>query len=119
MTNQKILGNRGEALAKKYLTASGYRIITGNHKIGRAEIDLIAQKDKQLIFIEIKTRLKTADSIFENPVSPRQTKILKRAINEYCFKNHASSNTTRLDLIFILVDLKTRKADLKHYRDIF
>ena len=53
---KKIIGDLGEELAKQYLLKKGYKIITQNIRWKRYEIDLIAQKDDWLVFVEVKTR---------------------------------------------------------------
>ncbi len=110
---------RGESLARKYLCRSGYRIIDRNYRLGRQEIDLIARLKNRVVFIEVKTRIKTADSQRENPLTPRQNKGLKKAIAAYCLKNRFNLDLIRFDLIIILVDRHWINATLKHYRDIF
>lgn len=119
ITAQRNFGNRGETIAREYLGRQGYIIIASNYRAGHLEIDLIAKQDNQIIFIEVKTRLKTADSLRENPLTKWQTANLKRAIVDYCYKNRINFDLVRLDLIVILIDRHKKMAELKHYRDIF
>jgi len=119
MTANKTLGAFGEKLAKEYLLKNGYRFITQNYKSSYKEIDLIFHLEKKLIFIEVKTRIKNSESLLETPLSGLQTKNLKNALIGYCLKNKVNLDNVRLDLIIILVDKTTRRAELKHYLDIF
>lgn len=116
--NNKIIGNWGEALAKEYLRRHHYKITATNYRTGRLEIDLIARSGRQLIFIEVKTRRKTAASLADNPLTAKQIKNLKRAIIAYCLKNRVSLDAVRLDLIIIIADRERQSAQLKHYRDV-
>jgi Holliday junction resolvase-like predicted endonuclease len=50
------LGRKGEALAKAHLENAGYEIMDENWTHGKLEVDLIAYKDKVIIFTEVKTR---------------------------------------------------------------
>ena len=52
----KILGQAGEDFSAKFLESRGYKIIDRNFKIRSAEIDIIAEKDNTIIFVEVKTR---------------------------------------------------------------
>ena len=119
MTHNKILGNKGEALAKKYLINHGYTILASNYRSQHLEIDLIAFRQPYTVFVEVKTRIKTADANLENPLAKWQTKNLKRAIIAYCYAHHLNLELARLDLIVISVNNLQKKATLKHYRDIF
>ncbi|MBP5618294.1 MAG: YraN family protein, partial [Clostridia bacterium] len=49
-------GERGEKLAARYLRRKGYRILERNFQTRFGEIDLIARKGDQLVFVEVKTR---------------------------------------------------------------
>jgi len=119
MTGHKNLGNRGENIAKSYLTDRGYSLLAQNYRTGRLEIDLIFSHGERIIFIEVKTRIKTAESKNEVPLTRQQTKNLKMAIINYCLKKQISLDRARLDLIHILIDEKTHCANLRHYLDIF
>ncbi|MHB8903646.1 MAG: YraN family protein [Patescibacteria group bacterium] len=119
MTVTDQLGKRGEAAALKYLIKNNYNIIAVNYKSGHKEIDIIAKKGGKYIFIEVKTRLKNKESSAENPLSFLQVKNLKAAILNYARENKLNLDSVYLDLIFILVDKKKNRAELRHYRDIF
>ena len=54
--NNKILGNIGEAIAEAYLKKHGYKILERNYRLKIGEIDLIAEKDNGISFIEVKSR---------------------------------------------------------------
>lgn len=56
MSGNKETGKKGEDLAAAYLESMGYRIIERNRRFGRLEIDIIAEKQGILHFIEVKTR---------------------------------------------------------------
>lgn len=50
-------GKLGETIACEYLKKHGYKIITKNwHYSKNAEIDIVAEDNSTLVFIEVKTR---------------------------------------------------------------
>lgn len=49
-------GSRGENEAELYLKKKGYKIITRNYHSRFGEIDIIAQVEDTLVFVEVKTR---------------------------------------------------------------
>jgi len=118
MTDKKQLGNWGENIAKEYLLKNGYHYLNQNYKEGHLEIDLIFRQKNKTVFVEVKTRTKTQTSYFEEPLNKRQINTLKRAIIYYCLKNRLSFESTRLDLIIILINKEKRIAELKHYQNI-
>ena len=46
----------GEDLVADYLVEKGYAIAERNYRIGRNEVDIIAIKDTEIAFVEVKTR---------------------------------------------------------------
>ncbi len=52
----KCIGDRGEAVAARYLKAHGYNIIAKNFRSAHGEIDLVAEDGDTLAFVEVKTR---------------------------------------------------------------
>ncbi|MEK7560306.1 MAG: YraN family protein, partial [Patescibacteria group bacterium] len=47
-------GNLGEKLAAKFLSANGFKIVETNYWRKWGEIDIIAEKDNILHFVEVK-----------------------------------------------------------------
>jgi putative endonuclease len=56
MSPTKLLGAWGEAQTADYLRRNGYKSLAANYRTRFGEIDLIAQKDGILAFVEVKTR---------------------------------------------------------------
>ncbi len=54
--NSKKIGTSGEDLATKFLQEKGYRIRERNYRVSLGELDIIAEKDSRIIFVEVKTR---------------------------------------------------------------
>ena len=54
--SNKVLGDRGESCAARYLGAQGYRILAQKYRTKIGEIDLIAKDRDTLVFVEVKTR---------------------------------------------------------------
>jgi putative endonuclease len=111
------LGRKGESLAKAHLEKGGYEILDENWRHGRAEIDLVAYKDKVIIFAEVKTRTGNGFGEPEDFVDARKQKLLVAAADEYIYlKDHQGE--VRFDIISILFD-KQANYKLKHIEDAF
>ena len=54
--NKREFGKSGETLAVDFLEQKGYKILFRNYWCSRGEIDIIAQKDGCVHFVEVKTR---------------------------------------------------------------
>ena len=117
MATHNDLGRQGEAIAKAHLEANGYEIMDENWVFGKAEIDLIAYKDKTIIFAEVKTRTGTGFGLPEDFVDGRKQRLLADAADEYIYlMNHQGE--VRFDIISILFN-RTNNYTLKHIEDAF
>ena len=50
------LGQWGEEKATAFLQQNGYRILARNYRVRTGELDLVAENDSFLAFVEVKTR---------------------------------------------------------------
>ena len=56
MSPSQRLGQVAEDVAIRHLQQQEFIILVRNYRYKRAEIDIIAQKDKLLLFVEVKAR---------------------------------------------------------------
>lgn len=116
MLDRKYIGNKGEDYAVNFLFANGYEVLQKSFRFGRGEIDIIAQKDDVLVFIEVKTR-KNADFGYpETFVSESQQDRIHLAAEEYILQNKWQGEI-RFDIIAILWD--GNEPILDHFEDAF
>ena len=117
MATHNDLGRKGEGIAKAHLEATGYEIMDENWVHGKAEIDLIAYKDKTIIFAEVKARTGNGFGEPEDFVDARKQRLLADAADEYIYlMNHQGE--VRFDIISILFD-RNNNYNLKHIEDAF
>ncbi|MCX6799897.1 MAG: YraN family protein [Candidatus Falkowbacteria bacterium] len=118
--HNKIVGAYGESLAKNYLIKNGYNIIENNVKISFKEIDIIAEKDQVLIFVEVKTRTSLLFGLADDAISQQKIQTLKKAISLYFNRvnNIIYHKDIRLDFISIDINKDQKTAHIKHFKDI-
>lgn len=56
VTEKQELGRLGEDIAADFLEKNGYRIISRNLHLSRNELDIIAEDEEYIVFVEVKTR---------------------------------------------------------------
>ncbi|SHM69469.1 YraN family protein [Mucilaginibacter sp. OK098] len=117
MAQHNDLGRKGESLAKAHLENTGYEILDENWTHGRLEVDLIAYKNKVIIFTEVKTRTGNGFGEPEDFVDARKQRLLVEAAEEYIYlMNHQGE--VRFDIISVLFD-RNNNYILKHIEDAF
>ena len=77
------LGTRGETAAWSYLQKHGVRILDKNYRCKIGEIDIVAEKDGRIVFIEVKTRTSGRFGLPEESVHPRKQQKLIRLAEWY------------------------------------
>ena len=87
MAQHNLTGNTGEALAVEYLSEQGYKIMHQNWRHSHWEVDIIAEKDGILHFIEVKTRLTKKFGHPEDGVDKKKIQNLINAAEEYLYQN--------------------------------
>ena len=111
------LGLEGENFASDYLIKNGYEILHRNWWFDRAEIDIIAQTEKLLIVVEVKTR---TNNFFQSPeaaVTEAKIKKICKATNAYIEK-YSIEKEVRFDIIALLKD-DNNQFSVKHLKNAF
>jgi len=118
MNKKQELGKRGEFIAKNHYLNLGYKLLAENWRNGRNEIDLIFNKNKDLIFIEVKSRNFNVLDLNAIPLTKKQVINLKKAILAYCYLNKIHLENTQLDLILVIFKQNCKRAVIKKYYNI-
>ncbi len=103
-TPRQGLGRRGEELARRRLEALGYVILQKNHRTSRGEVDLIAEHEGALVFVEVRTRRGSAFGRPEESITPHKRARLIASAQEYLAENHADERDWRIDLAAVELD---------------
>jgi putative endonuclease len=108
--HKQTLGNLGEKIAANYLIRQGYKIIGTNYKTKLGEIDIIAQEDNILVFVEVKTRSTKTFGLPQEAVNfKKQNKIMR--IGMMYLSDHNINLSWRIDVVAIVMDNRTHKVE--------
>lgn len=116
MAQHNETGKQGEAEAVRYLQEKGYELLARNYRYQHAEIDLIAQKGKLLVFIEVKTRTNVSYGNPEEFVNYTKARLVMKAAEHYIF-DHNWAFDVRFDIV--AVTLASNEIRVKHIEDAF
>ena len=93
-------GRFAESLAALYLQLKGYRILARRSRTALGELDLIAQKGRRIIMVEVKKRRSLAAAL--DAVTAKQRQRIERAALLWLQKNHKMNESVRFDVIAIV-----------------
>ena len=116
MTIHHDFGKKSEDRAVSYLQSKGYEILARNWRFGRAEIDIIARKENELVIVEVKAR---STGYFGNPaffVSRKKIKMMTEAAHEFS-KQISWEGEIRFDIISIVQNQK--ENTIEHLENAF
>lgn len=98
-------GRWGEDYTADYLLQQGYLLLERNWHCRWGEIDIIAEKDGILAFVEVKTRRLTSMTTPEEAISSAKRQKLLRSAECYLLE-HESSLQPRFDVAAVTVTVE-------------
>jgi putative endonuclease len=110
------LGKKGEEIAADYLADLGYKIRDRNWRWGKDEIDIIAETDKFIVIVEVKTRSTSYFGEPEESVDRQKQRFLVRAADGYVNQKEIDLEV-RFDIISIIFE--SGKQTIRHIEDAF
>ena len=110
-------GELGERIAARWLERSGWRIVARRFRSGRRDIDLVAQHDDVIAFVEVKAR---SGSEFGDPVEAvnrRKQRELVKSAQTWIDRHGRAGESYRFDVMGVL--LTDRKVFVRHVPGAF
>ncbi len=95
-------GNRGEDLAAVFLMSRGFKILARNWSCRLGEIDVIAEKNGVVHFVEVKTRRSNAYGNPEEAITRQKRLHLRRTVETYLAQSRVSLRAFQVDALAIL-----------------
>ncbi len=110
-------GRLGEELTAYYLQKSGYKILCRNYTVRGGEIDIIAEKDGIIAFVEVKLRSADAFDTGVSAVTRKKKRLIIRASQAY-LSRVGSDCQPRFDIADVTA-VNGRPVKLSYYDDAF
>ena len=120
MSDTKLLGRYGEALAAEYLRKKGYTLLGMNYRTRLGEIDIIAADRRYVVFAEVKLR---KDDFFaearEFVTRAKQTRLIAAA--EQWLQTNGETRQPRFDVIEVYAPegVQSKAPRVRHWENAF
>jgi putative endonuclease len=112
MSETRTLGQKGEDIAAAYLKDAGYKIRHRNWISGKREIDIVAENNDYVVFVEVKTR---SEGFLVHPkdavTNDKQRSMIHSA--ESYIRKYDIDKESRFDIITIIV--KAEKFEIEQH----
>jgi len=112
--DRRNLGDLGERLAEQHLLAHGYTIRDRKSRTRYGEIDLVAEKDGLIAFVEVRTRRGARMGSAAESLSPAKQRRLVALAEAYVQDRDDVPEAQRIDVIAVDLALDGRLLSLDH-----
>ncbi len=110
------IGKRAESLAVQFLKGKNWQIIAQNYRHRQTEIDIIAQEQNTIVFVEVKYRKSSAFGHPEEAVNIQKQNRIITCATHFILHNNIE-NDIRFDIVAILKT--STKYEIEHFEDAF
>lgn len=117
MAEHNEFGKLAEELAEKFLVEKNYKILAKNFRFQKAEIDIIAEFQNQIIIVEVKARATDAFMLPQEAINKKKIRLLVAAANQFLEENNIHLDA-RFDVISVLPN-ESGKLEISHIEDAF
>jgi len=113
-SKRKEVGAIGEKLAADLLKKHGYKILQRNYRCREGEVDIIAQKDDSLVFVEVRTKKSSGFGTPEESVSFFKREKLISLANAYIQTLDNPPASWRIDVVAVELAPNNKVSRLEH-----
>jgi putative endonuclease len=114
MATRSDVGAWGEAIAAKHLADKGYALRNRNWRHGHGELDLIAEHNGDIVFVEVRTRRSHNYGAPEETLTPRKRATLIATAQAYLDAHGLNDVQWQIDVIAIDLDAHNTVVRLDH-----
>ena len=98
---RRTLGQHGETLAAQRLQSFGYLLRERNWRCPVGELDLVAEKDGVLVFVEVRTRRGDRFGTPEESITPTKRAKLLEVAQTYLEAHAEEDRNWRIDVVAV------------------
>ena len=113
------IAKTGESFAAAHLKARGYQILARNYRLGRGEIDLIAQDGDCIVFVEVKTRRSLKFGSPQAAVTTQKQRQISKVAMGYLQTHNRFDAPCRFDVIAIHLSPRLELLKLEQFENAF
>ena len=103
-------GRRGEEVAAAWLEARGFRVVERNWRSGHKEVDLVAESERAVHIVEVKTLTPPLLSLPAEKVDARKQARLVAAARRLIAERHIDCEV-QFDIVAVVLDGEEPKVE--------
>lgn len=115
--NRKKLGEFGERFAAQTLVNEGYSIRDRNWRVLEGELDIVAEREGVIVFVEVKTRVSDFFGNPEESITKQKQKRIVRAALAYLKAMQIEDADWRIDMVAVECNARGEVLRYDHYEN--
>jgi len=106
-------GILGEKLAGDFLRKRGYRILEANYRCPQGEVDLIAEHEDFLVFVEVRTKRSREFGTPEESITPTKKERLRMVAAHYQQTHDNLPQSWRIDVVAVELNRRGKPSRIE------
>lgn len=117
--NVRESGRRGEDYARHYLVNKGYRVLDLNFRVREGELDIVAEQEETIVFVEVKWRRNAAFARPGESVTAGKQHRLRATASAWLSQHGGDDRPARFDVIEIVAGISDNMPRIHHIENAF
>lgn len=118
--SKRELAQIGESLAAQYLSGLNYNVLRRNFYSAYGEIDIVALNEKELVFVEVKTRSRNVVADAVNSITLNKQRKITKTAKYFIYRNpEFNTMSCRFDSIIVLYNKIDNTFKVHHQLNAF
>lgn len=117
--SKKQVGDKGEDIASDFLINKGYEVIQRNYRCRFGEIDIIAEYNGIIIFVEVKTRHTASFGTPQESITSSKIRKISKTAILYAQEKNLIEQSYRFDVIAITYPKYSLEPNILHIENAF
>lgn len=118
MARKDDVGRHGEECAAAFLAGAGYQVIARNWRCAQGEIDVVAERGGEVVFVEVKTRSGTGFGHPFEAITVAKLTRLRRLAAAWCDQAETRPHRIRIDAIAVIAE-PGKEPVIEHLEGVF
>ncbi len=111
-------GKKGEDIAIAFLEDKGWLILDRNYSFMKKELDIVGSTDREIVFVEVKTRSNSNFGEPEDALTDQKKRNLIETAQAWLHERKLEGAPVRFDVIAIIAP-GSKKQKIRHHEGAF
>ncbi len=116
--NKVDLGKLGEERAVAFLETKDFYVLDRNYRFMRAEVDIVAASNREIVFVEVKTRRTKSYGEPEDSIDDNKKRQLFKVAEAWLHERKMEGSPVRFDVISVM-NPDSSKEQIYHLEGAF